>query len=58
MTQASGRCWFFGENASIDGGITAMRFNGSWFDVDLDSAVPAVGDVNGDEEDRRAPEEE
>lgn len=36
----------------------AMRFNGSWFDVDLDSAVPAVGDVDGEEEDRGAREEE
>lgn len=36
----------------------ALRFNGSWFDVDLDTAVPAVGDVDGDEEDRRSREEE
>ena len=37
----------------------ALRFNGSWFDVDLDSAVPAVGEVGPDDEDgQRKGEEE
>lgn len=28
----------------------ALRFNGSWFDVDLDSTVPAVGEEGGAED--------
>jgi replicative DNA helicase len=36
----------------------AMRFNGSWFDVDLDSTVPAVGAAAGDEEDRSPRDDE
>lgn len=31
----------------------ALRFNGSWFDMDLDSTVPAVGEVEGPEEEDR-----
>jgi len=36
----------------------ALRFNGSWFEVDLDSSVPAVGEVGSEEEDRPTREEE
>ena len=37
----------------------ALRFNGSWFEMDLDSTVPAVGEVDGaEEEDRPGREEE
>jgi replicative DNA helicase len=38
----------------------ALRFNGSWFEVDLDSTVPAVGVGGGEEEeeDRSGREEE
>jgi hypothetical protein len=31
----------------------ALRFNGSWFDMDLDSTVPAVSEVGGPEEEER-----
>lgn len=30
----------------------ALRFNGSWFEMDLDSSVPAVGMADAEEEDR------
>jgi hypothetical protein len=38
----------------------ALRFNGSWFEVDLDSTVPAVGgaEAEGEGEDRSREEEE
>jgi replicative DNA helicase len=38
----------------------ALRFNGSWFEVDLDSTVPAVGgaEAEGEGEDRAREEEE
>ena len=36
----------------------ALRFNGSWFEVDLDSSVPAVGMAVGEEEDRPGREED
>jgi len=36
----------------------ALRFNGIWFDVDLDSAVPAVGVAAGPEEEERPGREE
>ena len=36
----------------------ALRFNGSWFEMDLDSTVPAVGDVGSPEEEDRAPRDE
>ena len=36
----------------------ALRFNGSWFDVDLDSAVPAVGQGDGADEETAGREEE
>ena len=36
----------------------ALRFNGTWFDVDLDSTVPAVGEAAGPEEEERPSREE
>jgi replicative DNA helicase len=36
----------------------ALRFNGSWFDMDLDSTVPAVGQGEAEEGERPGREEE
>jgi replicative DNA helicase len=36
----------------------ALRFNGSWFETDLDSTVPAIGEAGGAEDDERPGREE
>jgi replicative DNA helicase len=36
----------------------ALRFNGSWFEMDLDSTVPAIGEAGGAEDDERPGREE